>query len=43
MEGIHAVSLGPGKYGDLCTRVREDAQAKAAIVIVRNLRARRSR
>lgn len=27
---------GPGKYGAVCTKVREETQAKAAIVIVLN-------
>jgi deoxyxylulose-5-phosphate synthase len=28
------MSIGPGKYGDLCAVVREQADAKMAIVIV---------
>lgn len=28
------MSLGPGKYDDLCTYVREEAQARATIIIV---------
>jgi hypothetical protein len=28
------MSLGPGKYDDLCTYVREQSEAGAAIVIV---------
>jgi hypothetical protein len=28
------MAIGPGKYDDLCTQVRESAQAKGAIVIV---------
>jgi hypothetical protein len=30
------MALGPGKYDDLCTRVREEAKADAAFVIVIN-------
>jgi len=30
------MAWGPGKYDDLCTRVREEAKADAAIVIVIN-------
>jgi hypothetical protein len=30
------MALGPGKYDDLCTHVREKAKAQAAIVIVLN-------
>lgn len=26
--------LGPGKYDDLCTRVREEAEADGALVII---------
>jgi len=26
--------IGPGKYDDLCTKVREEAEAVAAIVVV---------
>lgn len=28
------MAVGPGKYDDLCTYVREHAQASAAVVIV---------
>jgi hypothetical protein len=28
------MALGPGKYDDLCTEVREKAQARGVIVIV---------
>ena len=28
------MALGPGKYDDLCTYVREQAKAEAAIVVV---------
>lgn len=28
------MSLGPGKYDDLCTLVREMAQAKACVLII---------
>ena len=28
------MTAGPGKYDDICTRVREDADAHAAIVII---------
>lgn len=28
------MAMGPGKYDDLCTYVREEARAKGAIVIV---------
>lgn len=28
--------IGPGKYDDLCTYVREQAKAEAAIVIILN-------
>ena len=28
------MAIGPGRYDDLCTQVRETAQAKGAIVIV---------
>ena len=30
------MSIGPGKYDDLCTYVREQAKAEGAIVIVFN-------
>lgn len=30
------MALGPGKYDDLCSRVREEAGAAAAFVIVIN-------
>jgi hypothetical protein len=32
--GAEVMPLGPGKYDDLCTYVREKAKADAAIVIV---------
>jgi hypothetical protein len=28
------MALGPGKYDDLCTMVREQAKAKGAVIIV---------
>ena len=28
------MTIGPGKYDDLCTRIREDAKAAGAIVII---------
>jgi hypothetical protein len=30
------MSIGPGKYDELCTLVREEAQAKGAIVVIIN-------
>jgi hypothetical protein len=30
------MALGPGKYDDLCTTVRESAEADAALVIILN-------
>jgi len=30
------MAQGPGKYDDLCTKVREEAQAVGAVVIVLN-------
>jgi len=29
------MTVGPGKYDDLCTFVREQAQAQGAIIIIR--------
>lgn len=26
--------LGPGKYDDICTKVREEAQAEGALIVV---------
>src|SRR5205085_1646492 len=33
MKGNH-MAIGPGQYDDLCTRVREESQAQAVVLIV---------
>ena len=30
------MAIGPGKYDDLCTKVREEAKAEGALVIILN-------
>jgi hypothetical protein len=34
LKGEEKMPIGPGKYDDLCTYVREQSQAKAALVII---------